>query len=84
MEEPQIISDPQIMVGKPVISGTRITIELILQKLAAGQTVEQILEDYPHITREGISAALEFAAESVRLERVYVIGNAQVRMTKLP
>jgi len=61
MDEPLIISDPNVMVGKPVIRGTRITVELILQKLAAGQTVEQILEDYPHITREGIRAALEFA-----------------------
>jgi len=50
------------MVGKPVIRGTRITVELILDKLAAGETVEQILEDYPHLTREGIRAALEFAA----------------------
>jgi uncharacterized protein (DUF433 family) len=73
MEEPMIISDPRIMVGKPVIKGTRITVELILRKLAAGQTIEQILEDYPHITREGIIAALEFAAKSVSLERVYPI-----------
>ena len=58
MDEPLIISDPGIMVGKPVIKGTRITVELILNKLAAGQTVEQILEDYPHLTREGIRAAL--------------------------
>ena len=70
MEEPQIISDPRIMVGKPVIRGTRITVELILQKLAAGQTIEQILEDYPHITREGVQAALKFAARSVSFERV--------------
>lgn len=63
MDESMIISDPNVMVGKPVIRGTRITVELILQKLAAGQTVEQILEDYPHITREGIRAALEFAVE---------------------
>jgi uncharacterized protein (DUF433 family) len=62
MEEPMIVSNPKIMVGKPVIKGTRITVELILDKLAAGQTVEQILEDYPHLTREGIKAALEFAA----------------------
>jgi uncharacterized protein (DUF433 family) len=73
MEEPLIISDPKIMVGKPVIKGTRITVELILNKLAAGQTVEQILEDYPHLTREGIRAALEFAAKSARLVRVYPI-----------
>ncbi len=73
MDDLMIISDPNIMVGKPVIRGTRITVELILHKLAAGQTVEQILEDYPHITREGIKAALEFAAESVHYSRVYPI-----------
>ena len=73
MEEPLIISDPRIMVGKPVIKGTRITVELILNKLAAGRTVEQILEDYPHLTREGIRAALEFAAKSARHVRVYPI-----------
>lgn len=73
MEEPLIISDPNIMVGKPVIRGTRITVELILRKLAAGQTIEQILEDYPHISRSGIKAALEFAAESVRFDHVYPI-----------
>ncbi len=67
MEEPMIVSNPKIMVGKPVIKGTRITVELILDKLAAGQTVEQILEDYPHLTREGIRAALEFAAKSLLL-----------------
>ena len=62
MEESLIESNPKIMVGKPVIRGTRITVELILDKLAAGEMVEQILEDYPHLTREGIRAALEFAA----------------------
>ena len=62
MEESLIESNPKIMVGKPVIRGTRITVELILDKLAAGETVEQILEDYPHLTREGIRAASEFAA----------------------
>lgn len=73
MDEPLIISDPRIMVGKPVIKGTRITVELILNKLAAGQTVEQILEDYPHLTRDGIRAALEFAAKSARHVRVYPV-----------
>lgn len=73
MNEPLIVSDPDIMVGKPVIRGTRITVELILRKLAAGQTIEQILEDYPHISRAGIKAALEFAAESVRFDHVYPI-----------
>ena len=67
MDEPLIEADPRIMVGKPVIKGTRITVELILDKLAAGQTVEQILEDYPHLTLEGIRAALEFAAKAPAL-----------------
>ena len=70
MEESLIESNPKIMVGKPVIRGTRITVELILDKLAAGETVEQILDDYPHLTREGIRAALEFAAKSVRFDHV--------------
>jgi uncharacterized protein (DUF433 family) len=70
MEEPMIVSNPKIMVGKPVIRGTRITVELILNKLAAGQTVEQILDGYPYLTREGIRAALKFAAESVHFDHV--------------
>lgn len=52
-----IESNPKIMFGKPVIKGTRITVELILEKLAAGETVEEILTSYPHLRREQISAA---------------------------
>ncbi len=52
-----ITSDPKIVMGKPVIAGTRITVELILDKLAAGETHEQILEAHPHLTREAIQAA---------------------------
>ncbi|MFS0513334.1 DUF433 domain-containing protein [Nostoc sp. UIC 10607] len=57
----KIVSDPKIIMGKPVISGTRITVELILEKLAAGETPEQILEAHPRLTDEGIKAALAFA-----------------------
>jgi uncharacterized protein (DUF433 family) len=71
MHESLIVSDPNTMVGKPVIRGTRITVELILQKIAAGQSIDQILSDYPHLTREGVIAALEFAAESVRFDHLY-------------
>jgi uncharacterized protein (DUF433 family) len=53
-----IISDPSVMMGKPVISGTRITVELILEKLASGETIEQILEAHPRLSREAIQAAL--------------------------
>lgn len=53
-----IQSDPRNMMGKPVIAGTRITVELILEKLAAGETIEQILEAHPRLTRKAIQAAL--------------------------
>jgi uncharacterized protein (DUF433 family) len=59
METPLIHSDPKILVGKPCIRGTRISVELILEKLGAGDSIEGILEDYPHLTREGVLAALQ-------------------------
>jgi uncharacterized protein (DUF433 family) len=71
-----IVSDPAVMMGKPVIVGTRITIELILEKLAAGETVEQILDAHPRLTREAIQAALTFAAEALRADVVYPIAEA--------
>jgi uncharacterized protein (DUF433 family) len=55
-----IISDPNIMMGKPVIKGTRMTVELIIEKLAAGETSDQILEAYPRLTQQSIQAALGF------------------------
>ena len=53
------------MMGKPVIIGTRITVELILEKLAAGDTVEQLLEAHPCLTKEGIQAALSFDTQGL-------------------
>jgi uncharacterized protein (DUF433 family) len=61
-----IHSDPSVMMGKPVIAGTRITVELILEKLAAGETIEQILEAHPRLTRKAVLAALAYAAEAMR------------------
>jgi len=58
MDTPRITSDPKVMMGKPVVAGTRITVELILEKLAAGETAEQILKAHPRLTDEGIRAAL--------------------------
>ena len=60
-----IQSDPSVMMGKPVVAGTRITVELILEKLAAGETMEQLVEAHPRLTKEAIYAALEFAAQSL-------------------
>lgn len=57
----KIVSDPDIAFGKPVIEGTRISVELILEKLVAGETIEQLLDGYPHLTREDIQAAVEYA-----------------------
>jgi uncharacterized protein (DUF433 family) len=54
MVEKIIQSDPSVMMGKPVIAGTRITVEHILEKLAAGETVEQILDAHPRLTKNDI------------------------------
>jgi len=61
------------MMGKPTIAGTRITVESIIEKLAAGETTEQIIEAHPRLTPEAIQAALAFAAESLRADVVYPI-----------
>jgi uncharacterized protein (DUF433 family) len=71
MNKPEIVSDPAVMMGKPVLAGTRITVEHILRELAAGTTIDQLLVMHPHITREAIVAALNYAADAVRYEVVY-------------
>ena len=68
-----ITSDPEVMMGKPVVAGTRITVELILEKLAAGRTQEEILESYPQLTTDSIRAALAFAAKALRADVIYPI-----------
>ena len=71
MDTKLIQSDPSIMTGKPVVAGTRITVELILEKLAAGETVEQLLEAHPRLTKEGIQAVLSFDTEVLRADVIY-------------
>lgn len=65
--------NPKIMMGKPVVKGTRITVELLLEKLSAGETEEDILLAHPHITKEDIKAALSFAAQSLKGENIYPV-----------
>lgn len=65
-----IISDPDFMLGKPVVQGTRITVELILEKLAAGQTNDQILAAHPKLTLPGLLAAINYASQVMRSEAV--------------
>ncbi|MFO1217168.1 MAG: DUF433 domain-containing protein [Burkholderiaceae bacterium] len=62
----RIVSNPDILVGKPSIKGTRISVELVLSQLAHGWTYEMVLESYPHITRDDILACIGFAAEMLR------------------
>jgi len=71
-----IQSNPSVMMGKPVIAGTRITVELVLEKLAAGETVEQILDAHPRLTWDAVQAALAFAAEALRADVVYPMAEA--------
>jgi uncharacterized protein (DUF433 family) len=62
--------NPNIMFGKPVIKGTRLTVEQILRKLAGGMTAEEIITDHPHLKREDILAAQEFAADYLADEEI--------------
>ena len=59
--------------GKPVIAGTRITVELILKKLAAGESIEQVLEEHPRLSRDSVLAAIAFASEALRADVVYPV-----------
>jgi uncharacterized protein (DUF433 family) len=71
MNDNLIESNADIMLGKPVIVGTRITVESILERLAAEESVEQIMASHPRLSREAISAALSFAAQALRADVVY-------------
>lgn len=68
--ENRIIVDPKIMIGKPIIKGTRITVELVLRLLAQGEKVDEILEAYPHLEQKDVYAVLEYAEEIVKEERI--------------
>lgn len=71
----KIESNPQIMKGKPVVSGTRVTVELILEKLSLGESKQQILEAHPRLTNEAISTALAFAASALKADVVYPVAS---------
>jgi uncharacterized protein (DUF433 family) len=66
-----IVSDPKTMMGKPVVRGTRITVESIVERLGAGESIEAILQAHPRLTREGVLAAIKFAAEALKADVVY-------------
>ena len=64
MAAQEIRSDPAVMMGKPVVEGTRVTVECILEELGAGETIEQLLQAHPLLTREGVLAAVRFGARA--------------------
>lgn len=69
--EDRITVDPAVLVGKPIIRGTRIAVEFLLGLLAEGWTMEQILTNYPQLTTDDIQAALHYAADVLKHERVF-------------
>ena len=73
MREELIQADPSIMMGKPVIAGTRITVELILRKLGEGATYKDLLEGYPHLSSNDIQAAIIYAADTLAHEEILLL-----------
>jgi uncharacterized protein (DUF433 family) len=67
----RITVDSKVLAGKPVIKGTRISVELILDLLANGWTIEEILKNYPQLERKDVIAALKYAAEILKEEKIY-------------
>lgn len=67
----RIVINPEILAGKPVIKGTRIAVEFILDLMASGWNDEKILENYPQLKKEDVIAALRYAAETLKAEKVY-------------
>jgi uncharacterized protein (DUF433 family) len=76
MPEKLVVSDPEVMLGKPVVAGTRVTVESILEKLAAGESEDQILSSHPRLSKEGIRSALAFAADAMKSEVAYPLRRA--------
>jgi len=75
MTTDRIEVNPAVMLGKPVIRGTRVTVESILRKLAEGATEAELLEDYPHLTPDDIRAAIAYGAASVAHEDVVLLSD---------
>lgn len=69
----RIVIDPQIMRGKPVIRGTRITVEMLIRKLSEGATEAELLDGYPRLTPEDVRAALAYAANAVAHEETILL-----------
>ena len=71
-----IVSDPNILVGKPVVKGTRLSVELVLERLADGWTAEDLFQSYPRLTPEALQAVFAFAAEVLKDEDYVALAKA--------
>lgn len=69
----RIVVDPSILAGKPIIQGTRISVEFILEMLASGMDIEEIVKEYPHLKKTDILAALAYAVRRIKQEEIYVL-----------
>jgi uncharacterized protein (DUF433 family) len=67
----RIVINKEILAGKPIIKGTRISVEFVLELLSSGMSIEDIVKEYPHLKKEDILAALEYATQMLRHEEVY-------------
>lgn len=72
MQHQRIERDPDVMVGKPVVRGTRVTVELILREIAAGRSFAEVVDAYPRLTTDDIAAALAYAADYISRESLVV------------
>jgi uncharacterized protein (DUF433 family) len=75
MKEAMIVCDPEILNGKPVVKGTRVSVALVLQCIASGMSRGEILQGYPTLSEEGLEAALDFAARQFQGEEIRTYGN---------
>lgn len=66
----RIVFDPKILAGKPIIKGTRISVEFILELLSSGMSADEIIKEYPHLTSEDVFAAIEYAAKVIKHEDI--------------
>lgn len=73
--EERITVDANVLAGKPIIKGTRIAVEFVIDLLGRGWTVEQVLREYDHLSREDVQACLAYAGDVLKSERVYLLPN---------
>ena len=77
-KKPRIQPDPDTLLGKPVIAGTQITVDLILEQLAAGESLEQVLEAHPTLTKDDVYAAVDFATHASHNGTIYPLGGGVI------